>query len=387
MKFKKMFIIMIMAFVFTSCESGFEDMMDDARYYTYTVSFDSQSPDVMADVSSKIVEFPMSTVDVLPSPPIKYGYAFGGWYTGINGTGSQFTKDSKVKGDITVYANWLQGTSGLSYTLISGINYSVSKGTVTTGDVVIPDYVTSVQRVTAIQNNGFAELTGITSLFIPGTITSIGSLAFMRCRSLTSVTIPASVTTISGHPFVSNDHLKTITVDTANANYKDLDGILFNKSGTILINFPVAKIVSSYIIPAGVITLDDYAFAYNTYLTSVTIPDSVNFINQYAFTGCIALTSITIPDGVTSLLGYVFDGCSSLANATIGAGMVSMNQFIFDDCTALKSLIFRSVAAPSQDGTLFSGVTGCTLYRYSTATGFNVAPWTTVSIFSSQVDL
>jgi len=49
MKFKKMFIIMIMAFVFTSCESGFEDMMDETqsekvyKYYAYVANYNSKS--------------------------------------------------------------------------------------------------------------------------------------------------------------------------------------------------------------------------------------------------------------------------------------------------------------------------------------------------------
>ena len=388
MKFKRLIIYCIFALAFTSCESGFDDMMNDSEDYSYTVLFNSLDADIMADSSSKTVAFPATTVDALPSAPVKYGYAFAGWYTSINGTGSQFRKDTRVNGNITLYAKWLQGTAGLSYTLVSGNNYSVSKGTVTTGDVVIPDYVSSNQKVTTIPNNGFADLTSITSVFIPDTIISIGSLSFMRCRSLTSVTIPASVISIVGYPFVHNDALQKITVDTANAYYKDIDGVLFNKSGTVLINFPVAKIASVYIIPDEVTTINDYGFADNTYLTSVEIPDSVNSIGQYAFSNCTALTSIIIPDGVTSLLGYVFVGCTSLTSATIGSGMTSMRQYIFYNTTALKSITMRCMAAPSIDGNVFSpGVTGCTLYRYNSATGFDSGQWVNTTIFSSQVDL
>jgi 6-phosphogluconolactonase (cycloisomerase 2 family) len=50
MKIKKMFILIIMALVFTSCESGFDEMMDEAqtgikfyRHYAYVVNYDSNT--------------------------------------------------------------------------------------------------------------------------------------------------------------------------------------------------------------------------------------------------------------------------------------------------------------------------------------------------------
>jgi uncharacterized repeat protein (TIGR02543 family) len=42
----------------------------------------------------------------MPSNPAMSGYAFGGWYTSTDGNGSQFTAETPVTSDITVYANW-----------------------------------------------------------------------------------------------------------------------------------------------------------------------------------------------------------------------------------------------------------------------------------------
>jgi uncharacterized repeat protein (TIGR02543 family) len=44
--------------------------------------------------------------DNMPEEPVKSGYTFGGWYTQRNGGGSGFTGDTRVTGDITVYAWW-----------------------------------------------------------------------------------------------------------------------------------------------------------------------------------------------------------------------------------------------------------------------------------------
>jgi uncharacterized repeat protein (TIGR02543 family) len=46
------------------------------------------------------------TVGVMPSEPTRSGNAFGGWYTGTSGGGSQFTESTTVSGNITVYARW-----------------------------------------------------------------------------------------------------------------------------------------------------------------------------------------------------------------------------------------------------------------------------------------
>jgi uncharacterized repeat protein (TIGR02543 family) len=50
---------------------------------------------------------PNSTVDNLPIPT-KNDYDFDGWYTEKNGNGIKITTDTKITGDITIYANWKQ---------------------------------------------------------------------------------------------------------------------------------------------------------------------------------------------------------------------------------------------------------------------------------------
>jgi uncharacterized repeat protein (TIGR02543 family) len=42
----------------------------------------------------------------MPSDPARDGYIFDGWYTAVNGGGTQFTAATTVTADITVYAKW-----------------------------------------------------------------------------------------------------------------------------------------------------------------------------------------------------------------------------------------------------------------------------------------
>lgn len=51
----------------------------------------------------------------LPAGPKVEGYTFGGWYTEQNGEGTPFTANTKITGDITVYAKLTANTYRISY--------------------------------------------------------------------------------------------------------------------------------------------------------------------------------------------------------------------------------------------------------------------------------
>jgi uncharacterized repeat protein (TIGR02543 family) len=74
--------------------------------YSYTVTYNDQGATTPASQTTKSVASPKTTVEALPTPPIKSGYVFGGWFTAINGSGSQLLATTAVTGDITVYAYW-----------------------------------------------------------------------------------------------------------------------------------------------------------------------------------------------------------------------------------------------------------------------------------------
>src|SRR6185369_10329850 len=108
--------------------------------------------------------------------------------------------------------------------------------------VTIPDSVTS------IGNLAFYLCTSLPRVTIPNSVTSIGNYTFLYCTSLTSVTIGSSVTSIGVQAFYSCTSLTNISVDAANSVYSSLDGILFDKAQTTLIEFPRGR-GGSYAIP------------------------------------------------------------------------------------------------------------------------------------------
>ena len=132
--------------------------------------------------------------------------------------------------------------------------------------------------------------------------------------SILSVIISDGVTSIENNAFNGCSSLRSINVDSNNPNYSSVDGVLFNKDQTTLIQYPIGNTRSEYTIPNSVTSIGGSAFWYCSSLTSITIPNSVISIGEYAFFYCKSLTSVTIGNSVTSIGGDAFRSCFSLAS-------------------------------------------------------------------------
>ncbi|TAK95541.1 MAG: leucine-rich repeat domain-containing protein [Verrucomicrobia bacterium] len=177
-------------------------------------------------------------------------------------------------------------------------------------------YVSIPASVTSIGSFAFANCTSLTNVSLTANLASIGSSAFQNTR-LTSVTIPSTVTSIGSQAFSNCDGITNITVDPLNPSYSSSNGILFNKSQTLLMLYPPAKSGSAYNIPASARNVDGYAF-YHTMLANVTFLNAVTNIGAYAFNGCTNLVNVTIPKSLVSFGESAFAGCTKLVGLYFG---------------------------------------------------------------------
>ncbi len=195
------------------------------------------------------------------SLPLSYQWRFAG--TDIsNATDSSFTILSVSTNDAGIYSVIVANAVGSVVSSNAVLTVSIS------GDFT---YTTNGNTITITKYTGAGGAVTIPNSINGIPVISIGTYAFWSCPGLTNVTIPSSVISIETKAFVGYASLTAITVDPLNSFYSSVDGVLFNKSQTTLIQCPGGK-AGSYTIPSSVTAIGTFTFHYCTSLTSVTIP-------------------------------------------------------------------------------------------------------------------
>ena len=232
-------------------------------------------------------------------------------YDSISGYGDPYMAyQFDMTGEHTFEYTFKPNVTTFTYNLFFDIPYVIS--------VDIPNCITTIFGIDAVYS-AFGSCTGLTSITIPNSVTTIGEDAFANCSGLTSINIPNSVTTIGEGAFRHCSSLTSVTIPNSvtsigNNVFRDCSGL------------------TSIIIPNSVTTISMGAFFYCSSLTNITIPNSVTTIGEGAFQNT-GFTSITIPNSVTSIGQYAFYNCNSLTSITVEATTpptLGGNAFIFN---------------------------------------------------------
>lgn len=192
--------------------------------------------------------------------------------------------------------------------------------------------------VTSIGEGAFISCPYLMSVSLGNSLCSIGEYAFSNCSRLSSIEIPSSVEQIGNSAFGNCTQLSNITVADDNNFYSSIDGSLFNKEQTKIIQYATGKTTGFYSIPDTVSVIDNGAFAYSKYLTKVNIPESVESIGSSAFNCCSSLSEIEIPDSVTYIGKGAFSICSALTDITLPSYITVIESSTFHWCDNLKSI-------------------------------------------------
>lgn len=245
--------------------------------------------------------------------------------------------------------------------------------------------VTIPVSVTNIGQRAFQDCVSLTGLSIPISVTGMGDYAFASCRSLTSVVIPSNTTSIADLAFADCVTLTNISVDAANAAYSSVNGVLFNKEQTSLIQFPSGRGDASYSISGGVTCIGIYAFGWCTNLTSVTIPGSVTNIGDTAFQRCTSLNGVYFKGNAPCVCTNAFADDPALTVYCL-PGTTGWDTTLGD-----KPTVLWNPQVPGDDGT-FGETTGGFGFTVSGATNMLVVVkactnlsspvWTSLATFS-----
>ena len=323
-------------------------------------------------------------------------------------------------------------TTSSSSSSVSGATYQYN-GNFTYYHYYIPSSIKSVTITRgSIPSCAFYNCTGLTSITIPDSVTSIGNYAFYGCTGLTSITIPDSVTSIGRFAFnntawYNNQPDGLVYAGKVAYKYKGTmpnNASIVIKNGTLGIAgyaFSGCSSLTSITIPDSVTSIGDSAFSgcnnlQNIYITdiavwfnisglsnlmkygasnkklyinnelatSITIPNGVTAIPSNAFSGCTGLTSITIPDSVTSIGISAFDGCTGLTSVAIGNGVTSISSYAFSGCTGLTSVAIGN-GVTSISGYAFSGCSKLqNIYITDIAAWFNISGLDNLMLYGSN---
>jgi hypothetical protein len=217
--------------------------------------------------------------------------------------------------------------------------------------------LTIPQTLDVIDYRAFYNCNGLKRIDIPEGVTRIEKEAFWNCHYVTNITLPASLTSIGDFALGNGNRLISFTVHSNNPAYCDVEGVLFNKEQTALIDYPEKwKNSQVYAIPEGTRSINDRAFNAVWFLRSITFPDSVTHIGEFAFVNCGNWTNAVLPEATLAVGFGAFMGCRSLPGITIPAAVEYIGSKAFETCFKLDFINvspLNSVYA-SQDGVLFN---------------------------------
>ncbi|MDY3070338.1 MAG: leucine-rich repeat domain-containing protein [Parabacteroides sp.] len=159
-------------------------------------------------------------------------------------------------------------------------------------------YVVLPKTLKSIASEAFAK-THIELINLPMGLERICTDAFWGCSELKEITIPASVSsigdindrgTISG-AFANCESLDMIKVADGNSNFVSIEGVLFSKDLTLLLQYPAGKNDAIYTIPEGTLRITHQAFEGSRFLEKVVLPASLEMI-EGAFWRCNNLSEV-----------------------------------------------------------------------------------------------
>lgn len=273
---------------------------------------------------------------------------------------------------------------------VTELEYYAFKGCTSLTAVTIPSGLTSAgslgsgafsgcSALTTVQfGSGLASIpgalfegTGLKTVTLPESVTSIGSWAFANCAKLEQVSFPAGLTSIDLSAFENCTALTAVTLpkrltELGSAVFKNcsaLKSVWIPKSLTdngLGDGFKGCTALTDITFETGITKIADRQFD-GSPIKSITIPGTVTTVGMSAFSDCANLTAIDLPSSVTEIDGHAFEKCTALTAVTLPKHLRRLDMEAFFGCTALKSvfipLSLQTASSPFRNCTALTDVT------------------------------
>jgi len=176
-----------------------------------------------------------------------------------------------------------------------------------TGDLVIPDSVTTIDRWAF-----FGSVISNGTLTLGKGLRTIGERAFTDCSFSGGLTIPEGVTEIAEGAFCSSSKYSGSPAH--------------------------GKITGTLTLPSTLKTIGSYAFAYEGFSGELLIPDGVTCIGANAFAECDGFGgTLSLPDSVKTVGEWAFYQCEGFTGLKLPAGLTKIEKLSFAFMAGLKT--------------------------------------------------
>ena len=259
---------------------------------------------------------------------------------------------------------FIVGAGNANYAAVDGVLYNKNLTTIfayplgkSGSSYVMPNTVTSITG-SALGYSNNHELRTIT---LSSNLTTIGTYSF-ESLNLATLNLPASLTTISNSGLFN---VGAITVDAANANFSEENGVLFNKNKTTLIYYPTLKSSTNYTIPDSVTSLSVNSFySGNSFLKRLSIGGNLisvgNFSNFPNTLKYLLITGDTTADFANLYLGNLvavnYCGSNATTLNNINSKLASWNNATLT-CVTPPNIALSSSSETVTRGSAISGFT------------------------------
>jgi len=151
----------------------------------------------------------------------------------------------------------------------------------------------------------------------------VESVMLLSSANIKTLNLPMTVKNVSGLSAAVFHELENINVDELNPYLQSVDGIVFDKTGTVLYAVPQGR---EYNIPEGITAVGDFAY-YMSKISSIEIPSTVTSIGEGAFQYCLNLQKAFVPASVQTIGKLAFDQVSD--DFVIDLETVSCQAYVY----------------------------------------------------------
>lgn len=170
--------------------------------------------------------------------------------------------------------------------------------------------------------DGCSKLTSLNNIQV---LEGIGDYAF-RNTGLTSVFVPATLSVLGSAPFYGCK-IEDIELESGSTEFVQKDGAIYDVAMTTLIMYPLG-FEGDVVIPETVTELNSGVFA-GSRISSITLPNALRNVADQSFKGCTNLKSVISDGGITSVGKEAFAGCESLSTITLAGSLSKISEAAF----------------------------------------------------------